>query len=243
MENTRFLTASKFGGTMHEAKSWDEMMEKHGTSGHVDAELLEGWLRARSIARGLPRPVPDRGGLRVDTGTPDEHCRYVYAGPVQEIRELAQSITAPNIYIKMCGPKHQLLALVPPRWELQPGAYLMTYDGWRSPVPSVPMGYRLQVVTESAMTIARIFADDDSLVASGSAVEYGGVFVFDRIATEPAHQHQGLGAAIMAALGTAQQSKAAQRVLVATEAGRALYSTLGWSLRSHYSTVTIKPPS
>jgi GNAT superfamily N-acetyltransferase len=211
------------------------MMEK-------DAELLEGWLRARSIARGLPQPVPDRGGLRVDTGTPDEHCRYVYAGPAQAIQELAQSITAPNIFIKMCGPDHQLLALVPPRWQLQPGAYLMTYNGWSSPAPSVPMGYRLELVTEGTTTTARIFADDDSVAASGHAVEYGGVFVYDRIATEPAHQHQGLGAAVMAALGTAQQSKAAQRVLVATEAGRALYSTLGWKVRSHYATVTIKPP-
>lgn len=218
-------------------------MEKNSTSGSVDAGLLEGWLRARSIARGLPQPVPDHGGLRVDTGSPDERCRYVFAGPVQGIQELARSIDTPRVFIKMCGPSHQLLARVPPRWELEPGAYLMTYDGWRSPVPSVPMGYRLQVVTESATTIARIFADDDSVVASGYAVEVDGVFVFDRIATEPEHQHQGLGAAVMAALGTAQQSKAARRVLVATEAGRALYSTLGWSVRSHYSTVTIKPPS
>ncbi|NGZ83548.1 GNAT family N-acetyltransferase [Duganella aceris] len=210
---------------------------------YVDAELLEGWLRARSIARGLPQPVADRGGLRVDTGTLEERCRYVFAGPADEIQDLARSINAPHIFIKMCGPSHQLLARVPTRWELQPGAYLMTYEGWRSPVPSVPMGYRLQLVTESAVTIARIFADDDSVAASGHAVEYEGVFVFDRIATEPAHQHQGLGAAVMAALGTAQQSKAARRVLVATEAGRALYSTLGWSVRSPYSTVTIKPLS
>ena len=49
-------------------------------------------------------------------------------------------------------------------------------------------------------------------------------------------------AAIMAALGTAQQSQAAQRVLVATEAGRGLYSTIGWSVHSHYSTVAITPP-
>jgi predicted N-acetyltransferase YhbS len=67
------------------------------------------------------------------------------------------------------------------------------------------------------------------------------VFVYDRITTVPEHQHQGLGAAIMAALGTAQQSQAAQRVLVATEAGRGLYSTIGWSVHSHF-TVAITPP-
>jgi GNAT superfamily N-acetyltransferase len=221
----------------------DRMMEKPSTSHYVDADLLAGWLSARSIARGLPQPVPEHGGLRVDTGLPNEHRRYVFAGPAQGIRDLAESIDAPHIFIKMCGPDQQLLSLVPHRWQLQPGAYLMTIDGWRSPVPSLPVGYRLQVLIESRTTIARIFTEDGLLVASGHAVEYGGVFVFDRIATEPAHQHQGLGAAVMAALGGSQQSKAAQRVLVATEAGRSLYSTLGWKVRSHYSTVTIKPPS
>ena len=217
-------------------------MVKHSTAGDIDAELLAGWLHARSIARGLPPPVPEHGGLRVDTGLPNEHRRYVFAAPAAGISELAQAITAPHIFIKMCGSGERLLSLVPPRWQLQPSAYLMTVDGWHSPVPSLPVGYRLQVVNEFPMTIARIFADDDALVASGYAVEYGGVFVFDRIATEPAHQHQGLGAAVMAALGGCQQSKTAQRVLVATEAGRALYSTLGWTVRSLYSTVTITPP-
>jgi GNAT superfamily N-acetyltransferase len=208
----------------------------------LDANLLAAWLSARSIARGLPLPEPEHGGLRVDTGLPDEYRRYVFAGPSPSIQALAESIHAPHIFIKMCGPANQLLAQVPHRWQLQPGAYVMTQEGYRSPVPSLPHGYRLQVVTEYPTTIARVFTEDDTLVASGHAVEYEGVFIFDRIATEPAHQHQGLGAAVMAALGGTQQSKAAQRVLVATEAGRSLYSTLGWSVLSHYSTVTIKPP-
>jgi len=213
------------------------MMEKQ-----LENDLLAAWLSARSIARGQPLPVPEHGGLRVDTGLPDEQRRYVFAGPSPGIQALAESIHAPHIFIKMCGPGYQLLALVPQRWQLQPGAYLMTQPGYRSPAPSLPNGYRLQVSTEYPATIARVFTEDDTLVASGHAVEYEGVFIFDRIATEPAHQHQGLGAALMAALGGAQRSQAAQRVLVATEAGRALYSTLGWSVLSHYSTVTIKPP-
>jgi hypothetical protein len=222
------------------AKYWDGAMENAGTC--VEVELLEGWLRARSIARGLPQPVADHGGLRVDTALPSELRRYVFAGPAPGIQALAQSIYAPDIFIKMCGPGHQLLALVPHRWQLQPGAYLMTKEAGRSPVPSLPPGYRLQLVTEFPVTMARVFTEDDVMIASGYAVEYEGVFIFDRIATEPAHQHQGLGAAVMAALGGAQRSQAARRVLVATEAGRALYSTLGWSVLSHYSTVTIKPP-
>jgi len=208
----------------------------------ADAELLEGWLRARSIARNLPQPVQDRGGLRVDTALPEELRRYVFAGPSPAITQLAQEIHEPYVFIKMCGPGARLQSLVPDRWQLQAPGYLMTREAGRNPVPSLPPGYWLQVQTENQVTTARIFADDDTLAASGYAVEYEGVFVFDRIATAPAHQHQGLGAAVMAALGTAQKSQAAQRVLVATEAGRGLYSTIGWSVRSHYSTVTIKPP-
>lgn len=210
---------------------------------YVEPELLEGWLRARSIARNLPEPVPDHGGLRVDTGLANEQRRYVFAGPAPGITELALSIDAPHVFIKMCGPGPKLQSLVPSKWHLQqPGGYLMIKDAGRNPVPSLPPGYHLQVQTESMVTIARIFTEDDTPVASGYAVEHGDVFVYDRIAVDPAHQHQGLGAALMAALGTAQRSQAAQRVLVATEAGRGLYLTIGWKVLSPYSTVAIKPP-
>ncbi|WP_072787476.1 GNAT family N-acetyltransferase [Duganella sacchari] len=208
----------------------------------VELKLMEGWLRARSIARGLPLPVPDRGGLRVDTGLPNEQRRYVFTGPSPAITELARDINEPRVFIKMCGTDARLLSLVTPKWRIQPGAYLMTKEAGRNPVPSLPPGYWLQLQTQDGITTARIFAEDDTLAASGYAAEYEGVFVYDRITTVPEHQHQGLGAAVMAALGTAQLSQAAQRVLVATEAGRGLYLTIGWSVRSHYSTVAITPP-
>lgn len=208
---------------------------------NVDPRLLAGWLAARSIARGLPAPVPDRGGLRVDSGLPDESRRHVFAGPDPGITELALEINEPKVFIKMCGPREQLLSRVTPRWHLQPGAYLMTKQPGINPVPSLPPGYWLKLSTDAAVTSARIFTEDDTLVASGYALEYDGVFVFDRISVDVMHRQQGLGAAVMAALGTAQQSQAAQRVLVATEMGRALYATLGWQVLSPYSTVAITP--
>jgi len=208
----------------------------------VDMELLNSWLGARSIARGLPAPLPDRGGLRVETGLPDELRRFVFAGPAEGISELAREIRDPRVLIKMCGPREQLLSRVTPRWHVQPGAYLMTKAPGINPVPSLPPGYWLRVTTNAPVTNARIFTEDDTLVASGYAVEHAGVFVFDRISVDVMHRHQGLGAALMAALGTAQQSQAAQRVLVATEMGRALYATLGWRVLSPYSTVSLTPP-
>jgi GNAT superfamily N-acetyltransferase len=208
---------------------------------NVSPQLLESWLAARSMARGLPAPVADRGGLRVDTGSPEELRRHVFAGPDPGITELAREIGEPRVFIKLCGPREQLLSRVTPRWQLQPGAYLMTKEPGINPVPSLPPGYWLRMSTELAVTTARIFAEDDTLVASGYAVEHEGVFIFDRIAVDVMHRQQGLGAALMAALGTAQQSQAAQRILVATEMGRALYATLGWRVLSPYSTVALTP--
>jgi GNAT superfamily N-acetyltransferase len=203
------------------------------------SDLLAGWLGARSLAHGLPLPVPDHGGLRVDTGTPAERCRYVFAGPAKGITELARSITEPQVFIKMCGTGGQLLELVPPGWQLQTGGYLMTQEGTPAAAPSLPAGYRIDLEEKNLIATARIFAEDGSLAAIGHAAEYAGVFVFDRIATAAAHRRRGLGRAVMAALGSMQQSGAAQRALVATDDGRALYSTLGWSVLSPYSTVAI----
>ena len=212
-------------------------MSKPTTSYDAGAGLLAGWLAARSIARGLPLPVPDSGGLRVDTGSAIEVRRYVFAGPSPEIRELAMSITTPRIFIKMLGPAERLLELVPPAWQLQPGAYLMIHDGSPDALPALCFGYRLELATEGFVTVARIVTADGDLAASGYAAEYGGMFIFDRIIVEEAHQRRGLGRAMMAALGSAQRSLGARRVLVATDAGRALYSTLGWTAVSPYSTV------
>lgn len=214
-------------------------MNKQNTSCGAGRELLAGWLCARSIARGLPLPVPDSGGLRVDTGSALEARRYVFAGPAPEIRELAMSITTPRIFIKMLGPAERLLELVPPAWQLQPGGYVMIHDG-RPDVPlALAAGYRVELTAEGYVTVARIFTVDGDLAASGYAAEYGGTFIFDRIIVEEAHQRRGLGRAMMAALGSAQRSLAARRVLVATDVGRALYSTFGWTVTSPLSTVLI----
>ena len=205
----------------------------------VDPALLWGWLAGRSLARGLPGPVPDHGGMRVDTGSADELRRYVFAGPGPEVTRLAASITASPTFIKMCGSGEQLLALVPARWRRQPQAYFMTQAGTDGEPSGAAPGYRLEVQDRNGVFAARIHAQDGAIAASGYAVEHGECFVFDRIATHVAHRRRGLGRAIMSALGGMQRSRLANRVLVATEDGRALYEALGWKLVTAYSTVAI----
>jgi GNAT superfamily N-acetyltransferase len=209
----------------------------HHPSSHIDPHLLRRWLTARSVARGLPLPVLDHGGLRVDTGLPDERCRYVYAGPSPGIRQLALTVDDPLTFIKMCGTGEQLLAQVPPGWRLKQMGYLMVQDGAPMPGHPLPPGYRLTVALEGAATVARIVFEDGSTAASGYAIEHDGVFIFDTIVTQAAHRRRGLGKALMAALGATRRSAASRRVLVATEDGRALYLALGWSVLSPYATV------
>jgi len=201
--------------------------------------LLWDWLAGRSVARGLSLPVPDRGGMRVDTDSPDEFRRYVFAGPEPGITEVAELVRTPRIFIKMCGPGDQLLAMVPTGWKLQPYGYLMTQSAVCGPAVSPPPGYRLHVSSYGRCFTATILAEDDTVAASGHAAEHGRAFVFDRISTHPEHRRRGLGKTLMAALGAMRTSAHANNVLVATAQGRALYESIGWKMISVFSTIVI----
>lgn len=73
--------------------------------------------------------------------------------------------------------------------------------------------------------------------AQGGVVFNAGCAVFDRIETMEGHRRQGLASAVMAALDT--KAGDAERLLVATEAGRALYASLGWQVLAPYSTAVL----
>jgi hypothetical protein len=75
------------------------MMSKRG----VDPLLLNTWLSARSIARGLPLPVPEYGGFRVDTNSDAEVARWVFPKMGPGLEGLARSINEPRYFLKLCG--------------------------------------------------------------------------------------------------------------------------------------------
>lgn len=207
----------------------------------VDPALLAGWSCARSIARGLPQPEPlAGGGIRLDTGSDTERQRYVFPGPLPGIRALAQSITEPGVFIKICGTRSELLALLPHGWRLQPQGWLMAHDGTALRAPALPAGYHLDIVSDGVNTSARITAPDGALAAGGYAAEHAGVFILDRIATEAAHRRRGLGTALVAALGAHRRDEGARPVLVATDDGRTLYASMGWRVLSPFTTAVIE---
>ncbi|MBO9380409.1 GNAT family N-acetyltransferase [Sphingomonas histidinilytica] len=207
----------------------------------IDAGLIAAWLAARSMARDLPAPVPDRGGWRVDTGLPSEARRHVFTAACPGLVELGATVAEPRVLLKLAATYAELAALLPPRWRLEPLAFVMTCAGGfgDGSEAELPGGYQLSVERDGDRAFARIVAPAGVLAASGHAAERDGVFIYDRIVTDAAHRRRGLGRALMLALQRTRRSPAARQVLTATADGRALYTSLGWQVHCPWSTAAI----
>ena len=201
--------------------------------------LVRAWLAGRSVARGMPTPVVDRGGWRVDTGLPEEVARWVFAEPGEGLQELGRSVTLPFHLLKLCAPAEVLMRHLPPRWQLQSESWFMAAA---EPMPEAALasGYRLEHHTDRAVTQVRILTESGDLAASGYAAQTSDAFVYDRIATAADHRRRGLGRVLMAALCRAR-TRPVPQLLTATADGHALYTTLGWSVVSPYVTAGIPP--
>lgn len=212
-------------------------------SGKVDPEVAHAWLTARSLARGLPEPVADRGGFRVDTNSENEVCRWLFAGLDQGLRELGSSIREPRYLLKLCGTTGELARALPPNWIVEGRNWLMELDTSAAPLQAISSGYRLEIHRDGPVTTVEIRTDSGELAASGHAAETVDAFVYDRILTEIGHRRRGLGRAVVAALESCRHSQSAKQLLVATTEGEKLYSSLGWRILSPYSTAYLCPPS
>ena len=206
----------------------------------VDPAILRAWLSGRSIARGLPAPVDDGGGFRIDTNSEAEVRRWIFPQPCDGLAALAQSITQPRHVLKLCDEASVLRSIVPDRWQIQPPGYFMRGHGAAPPHP-LPDGYRIAVMQTGPIAEVRLLSEDGVLAASGVSAETADAFVYDRIVTEPAHRRKGLGRIVMATLGAARRNHATPELLVASEDGKALYAALGWDVISDYSTASISP--
>lgn len=186
-------------------------------------------------------PVPEYGGFRVDTNSDTEVARWVFPKMGPGLEGLARSINEPRYFLKLCGAAEELQAALPIGWEVHAPSYFMqASDG---PIERhLTEGYRIEAKRVGMVSEARIFCETGALAASGYAAETREVFIYDRIVTEPQHRRKGLGHAIMTTLHAAKLHISSPELLVATEDGRALYSTLGWETISPYSTASIVMP-
>jgi GNAT superfamily N-acetyltransferase len=211
------------------------------TKTHETAELLKTWIRGWAASRGCAPPTAEGEGWRVEVNAPDQLRRHVFSGEGPTLRALGATVTEPRVWLKACMGNDELQALLPPRWTVRPDpSYFMRFEGAPPAGMALPDDYVLDIEQEGDVHRARIHAADGTPAADGRVVMIGDSAIFDRIATGEAHRRRGLGRALMAALhARAQERGAARGLLAATQAGHALYMTLGWTVQSPYASAVI----
>ena len=202
----------------------------------IDLSLLERWLTGWSLARGLPLPGHSGGGLVVEVGWPKQLRRHVFLDAGSELQACALQVTAPNTYVKALVDAEQLRLALPAHWKVEGPSYFMACSRAMASSIPLPAGYRAEVRAEHGARVVR-FADAlGRPAATGRVVLNGATAVFDQIETFEPHRRKGLGSALMCALDAlAEQAGISERVLVATEAGRMLYTSLGWRVLAPYA--------
>ncbi len=208
----------------------------------ADPGLVGIWVRGWALSRGLPPPVADHGAHRVEVGLPEQVRRFVFPAASPGLKTLGQGIKEPWVFLKVCAPRAAVRAVLPSRWILQAHAFMMVRPVDGAATSILPLSYRLDCAGTAPAPTVRIMAEDGTCAASGGVALVQGHAIFDRIVTHEDHRRRGLGRTVMATLDQlAREHGARQGVLVATPAGRELYSPLGWTVHAPYTSAFILP--
>lgn len=194
--------------------------------------VARAWAWGWAISRGTGAPVDHAGVLRIEVGRPDHLVRHVMpsldASTLHRLIECAEAGT----WLKICADRAQVAPLLPPHWQLHEPEFLMGTALGAVRLPEIA-GYRHELDREGALWRVQVLSETGEVAASGQAAVDGAFATFDQIVTAESHRRRGLGRRVMAALTRAAlMGGATHGVLVATEAGAALYSSLGWAMVS-----------
>jgi GNAT superfamily N-acetyltransferase len=206
----------------------------------ADPELLATWARGWARTRGAPAPVRDGASWRIDVGEPDQIARHVFPRADEAVREAGARIDQPFVLLKVCADPGSVAPLLGPRWSVNRTGWMMTRDGAMGAPGPLAEGCRLVVERDQGVAFARLMADDGEEAARGRMVVVNGRIIFDRIATAPGHRRRGLATWLLRRLEVdGREQGGRDGVLVATDEGRALYATLGWTVHAAYTTAVI----
>lgn len=208
---------------------------------HTDELIVEAWLKGWSLTRGLPLPVKDSGGLRVDVGWPQQQVRYVFSALTEGYLRLATTISDPWVFLKVCAAPEAVQPFLPDRWVIQPPAFMMTFTGTMiADYAALPGGYVLEADKNIPVSVVKIYAPDGKEAAIGRVGFVDQYAIYDRVETHPDHRRRGLGSLIMKNLEAIGMERGIKKgVLVATPKGRLLYEKLGWTVLTPYTTAVI----
>jgi len=207
----------------------------------VTLGLLERWLTGWSRSRGLPSPRHAGDGLVVYVGWPDQLRRHVFPDAGAALRRCAASTHTPLVHLKVAVDRDILRQALPPGWTIQAPGYLMRHRGPMVPAGTLASGYDVDLSVAHGAYLIRVADATGAIAASGRIALGASTAVFDQIETAEPHRRKGLASAVMLALDRlACQAGVTERLLVATEAGVALYVSLGWEHVAPWSTAVLR---
>ncbi|WUI75483.1 GNAT family N-acetyltransferase [Streptomyces sp. NBC_00400] len=207
------------------------------------ADIVRTWVAGWALSRRTPPPVKKPWGFSIEVaGNPDEVGRHVLPEAEESlVRSAAASVSVPRTWMKMPAEPEEIESWLPQGWVMEEAGHLMAVDLMATD-PVAPAGYTATVETMGAVTYARVLDAAGELASQGQMASLGEAVVVDRMVTEAAHQRRGLGNFVMRTLADrALETGAVLGVLGATDAGRALYETLGWKKHTTLAECSYRP--
>lgn len=195
--------------------------------------VARAWTYGWAISRGTGQPIEKTGYFQITVGRPEQTMRYVV--PLLDeglIQKLAQEKARAGTWLKICATPERVLPLLASGWDVHDPEFLMRVVLMRSAAQSIE-GYRASTRINGKSASIQLFSEAGEVAASGQAAVVGSYATFDKIVTAASHQRRGLGRCVMNVLSNLSIELGARfGTLVATEAGVALYTALGWSIVS-----------
>jgi GNAT superfamily N-acetyltransferase len=198
-------------------------------------DLIVRWQRGWGVARTLPAAEDVGGGLRSHCMQPGRDVEYVALdvdpASLTRLAERVRTEAAVTwLTVLTTDPEGAVPALTAAGLILlKRSEMLMTVDlhGHPRHTPAAP--YRVDS-SRDGLAVTATVRDESGVVASRGTMGLSGTdAVADRIETIPAHRRKGLAAAVMSALARDAVEHGAERgILVASEDGQRLYTSLGW---------------
>lgn len=204
-----------------------------GADRQQQSVVARAWAYGWAISRSAQVPIEKIGYFQTMVNRPDQTTRYVV--PLLDenlIQRIAQEEAKAGTWLKICATPDRVLPLLSDDWDIHEPEFLMRVDLARD-APRPLDGYRAAAQIEGKFASVQLVAKSGEIAASGQIAVVGSHATFDKIVTAASHQRRGLGRCVMSMLSNLSLDLGAKfGVLVATEAGVALYTVLGWSIVS-----------
>lgn len=206
------------------------------------SELVRTWINGWVISRGSSDPVDEPWGWTIDVGQPKHVVRHVLPEPSEaDVRKIVDATSAPGTWLKLFAEDQAVLPWVGPGWQRDLTGFLMT----RQLTPErtgVPAGYTLTSWSRGGVSRVLVRTRAGHFAARGQFARAGAHVVVDQVETAAEHRRKGLGGLVMRTLqNAAYEAGATTGLLVGTPEGRALYSSLGWTMRSPMTSLWYEP--